>query len=212
MKEMLNAIEKNRKGVIGKYVKSRLDEFSSFKDKPTNEWFSELCFCLLTANSKAKTAIAIQKEMKSKGFIEYPEKNVRDCIIKNKHRFHNNKAKYIVCAREHIDIKEKIQAIVRKDGQIGARLWLKKNVKGLGMKEASHFLRNVGYFDLSILDRHILKVMHNSGMIDEIPKPISEKKYVEIEKKFLDLAKKMRMSAAELDFHMWYLRTGEVLK
>lgn len=212
MKQMLNQIEKNRKGKVGEYVKTRLDDFSSFKEKPTSEWFSELCFCLLTANSKAKTAIQIQKELKSKGFIEYPEKEVRDCIIKNKHRFHNNKAKYIVCAREHVDIKKKIQSIVKKEGQIGARKWLKENVKGLGMKEASHFLRNVGYFDLSILDRHILKVMHESGMISEIPKPLSEKRYVEIEKKFLDLAKKMKMSAAELDFHMWYLRTGEILK
>lgn len=212
MKQMLLEIEKNRKGQIGKYVNNRLEEFSSFKDKPTKEWFSELCFCLLTANSKAKTALQIQSELKAKGFTEYPEKQVRDCIIKNKHRFHNNKAKYIVCAREHIDIKTKVQELVKSEGQVGARKWLKENIKGLGMKESSHFLRNVGYFDLSILDRHILKVMYDAKMIDEIPKPLSDKKYVEIEKKFTDLAKKMKMSAAELDFHMWYLRTGEILK
>ena len=212
MKEMLKQIEKNRKGEVGRYVKTRLDEFSSFKDKPTSEWFSELCFCLLTANSKAKTALQIQKELKAKGFMEFPEKEVRDCIIKNKHRFHNNKAKYIVCAREHIDIKKKVQNLVKKEGQIGARKWLKENIKGLGMKESSHFLRNVGYFELSILDRHILKVMLDAKMIPSIPKPLSEKKYVEIEKKFTDLAKKVNMSAAELDFHMWYLRTGEILK
>lgn len=212
MKQMLLEIEKNRKGKVGKFVKTRLGEFSSFEDKDTKEWFSELCFCLLTANSKAKTALQIQSELKAKGFTEYPEKEIRDCIIKNKHRFHNNKAKYIVCARDHIDIKKKIQSLVAKEGQLGARQWLKKNIKGLGMKESSHFLRNVGYFNLSILDRHILKVMQDSKMISKIPKPLSEKQYVEIEKKFLDLAKKMKMSAAELDFHMWYLRTGEILK
>lgn len=212
--KLVDTIRRQKKASIGKLVDERLKEFSSFKDKPTEEWFSELCFCLLTANSKAKTAMAIQKELGPQGFCNKPHAGVRACIIKHKHRFHNNKSRFIVEARDHIDIKQKIQSLVKKEGQIGAREWLVKNIKGLGYKEASHFLRNVGYFDLSILDRHILRVMHENKIISEIPKPISKARYLEMERKFLILAKKLRMSAAELDMYLFSnaLKTGEVLK
>ncbi len=212
MKELIKEIKKMKSSPLKKRIDDRLNDFSSFKDKNQKEWFSELCFCLLTANSKAKTAICIQNELGPEGFSKFSEDKVRNCIIKNKHRFHNNKARFIVNAREHIDIKEKINSIAKKEGEVAAREWLVKNIKGLGYKEASHFLRNIGYFNASILDRHILKLMKESNMIDSIPKPISKKHYLEIEKKFLSLANDMKMSAAELDLYMWYIRTGEILK
>jgi N-glycosylase/DNA lyase len=210
-KKLITNIKKLRLSPIEKKINERLSEFSSFKDKDKTEWFSELCFCILTANSKAKTAINIQNELKAEGFCNYSSDKVKSCIIKNKHRFHNNKTRFIVDARQHGDIK-KIITNLAKESEISAREWLVKNIKGIGYKESSHFLRNVGYFNFAILDRHILRVMKDEGIISEIPKPISPKKYIQIEKEFLNLAKKMKMSAAELDFYMWYLRTGEVLK
>lgn len=205
-------VNKLRKSSVRKNVEKRLKEFSSFKDKPSKEWFSELCFCLLTANSKAKTAIAIQKELGSKGFCNGSQKDVCDCIIRNKHRFHNNKSRYIVEARKHLDIKRKISDIVRSKNQEEAREWLVKNIKGLGYKEASHFLRNVGYFDLAILDRHIINLMIEEGLLKEKPKSLSRKVYLDVEGKFADIASRLKMSLAELDMYMWYLKTGEVLK
>ncbi|MBW3000771.1 N-glycosylase, partial [Candidatus Woesearchaeota archaeon] len=128
----------------------------------------------------------------------------------------NNKAKFIVEARKHLNIKDKIKKVVKQkgqqDGQSGAREWLVKNIKGLGYKEASHFLRNVGYFDVAILDRHVLNLMYEDGVIKEIPKTLSKKKYLEIENKFLQLASKLGMSPAELDLYLWSMKTGVVLK
>ena len=198
-------IEKLRKS-IGKKVQKRLKEFSEVED-----WFSELCFCILTANSRAKSAIEIQKEMGGCGFRERSCDEVRDCIKKNKHRFHNNKAKCIVEAREHEDIKEKVKSIVADKGEKAARAWLARNVKGIGYKEASHFMRNVGYRNLAILDRHIINVMHENGIIDK-PKSLTVTKYLEIESEFEKLAKKYGISCAELDLYLWYMKTGEVLK
>jgi len=86
------------------------------------------------------------------------------------------------------------------------RGWLVKNVKGVGYKEASPFLRNVGYFDVAILDRHILTLMN------EDKKALSKKRYLKIENKFRQLASKLGMSCAELDLYMWYIETGWVLK
>lgn len=189
---LLREIRKLQNSDVGKLVKSRLKEFKQ------NDHFSELCFCILTANSRARTAIRIQDTLGKAGFEKASLDEIRNCIRENKHRFHNNKARYIVEARK---------CNIKLD-----RGWLVENVKGLGYKEASHFLRNIGYEDYAILDRHILRLMKEHGYIEEVPKSLTGKKYLEIEQVFKRIAKRLNMSAAELDMYMWYMKTGEVLK
>jgi len=203
--KQINSIEKPIQDIISE----RLKEFSSFKNKTNPDWFSELCFCILTANSKARTALAIQKELGHKGFSSHSEKQLAETIRRNKHRFHNNKAKYIVEARKNLDIKDKI---TKHKTSHEARSWLVENIKGLGYKESSHFLRNVGYTDLAILDRHIINLMLEHKLLKEKPKSLNTKNYLAIEQDFNSLANKLKMSPAKLDLYMWYLKAGEVLK
>jgi N-glycosylase/DNA lyase len=206
--KLLNEVEKSKNSIRDK-VNVRLNDCCFFANKSNEEWFSELCFCILTANSKARTAIAIQKELGAKGFLTKSQKEISDTIRKNKHRFHNNKSKFIVEARKHKNIKDELAKI---NEQKEKREFLVKNIKGIGYKEASHFLRNVGYFDLAILDRHILNLMLENKIIKEKPKSLNRKTYLDIEEKFDSLAKKANMSIAELDFYMFFMKAGEVLK
>ncbi|MBW3021911.1 N-glycosylase, partial [Candidatus Woesearchaeota archaeon] len=115
MKELINKINKLQETKIKTLIDKRLKQFESFQKKPSKEWFSELCFCLLTANSKAETAIAIQNDLGCKGFCGYSQNKIKSTIIKNKHRFHNNKSKYIVDARCFSEIKNIIKDIIKKD-------------------------------------------------------------------------------------------------
>lgn len=192
-------------------IDKRLEEFSSFKNKDNRDWFSELCFCILTANSKAKTALSIQNELGFNGFSTLNQNELSKIIRKNKHRFHNNKAKYLVEARTHLDIKDKVIKMLNEKGIVETRNWIAENIKGIGYKEASHFLRNVGFDNLAILDRHILNLMHENGLIQE-PKLKKKSDYLDIENKFITLAKRSNLSPAKLDLIMWYLKAGEVLK
>jgi len=97
--------------------------------------------------------------------------------------------------------------------QFEKRAWLVKNVKGMGFKEASHFMRNTGIGDkLAILDRHILKNMKLLGVIDEIPESITEKVYLDLEKKLAEFSKRSRIPMEYLDFVLWYKEAGEVFK
>jgi N-glycosylase/DNA lyase len=212
MSQLINSVKKLRKSEVKKVVDKKISIFKDFNKKNTKEWFGEMCFCILTANSKAKTAIAIQKELGANGFCTLCFKDLMETIKRNKHRFHNNKARFIVEAQKNLNIKDLIKPIAENEGQLNAREWLVKNIKGLGYKESSHFLRNVGYFDLAVLDRHILNLMKDDGMIIEKPKTLTKKKYFEIEEKFRQLARKLGMSCAELDLYMWYIKTGWVLK
>lgn len=208
MNFLLNSVKKVQEGDVKNIINSRLKKFESFDLREEKEWFSEMCFCLLTANSKAETAINIQREIGSDGFLKFSQEQIKEIIRKNKHRFHNNKSKYIVEARKFSNIKE----IIKYKEEFEARNWLAENIKGLGYKEASHFMRNVGYKNLAILDRHILRLMLENGYIEEIPKSLNKNKYFEIEKKFNKIARDLKLSSAELDMYMWYLKTGKILK
>ena len=185
-------------------IKERLQEFAQLNKANNLEWFNELCFCILTANSKALTAINIQKEMNKDGFLKKTQTQITDIIRKHGHRFCNTKAKYIVAARKFINIKDILANLDTK----AARELLVKNIKGLGYKESSHFLRNVGYHDVAIIDRHILRFLYQEKLIDEIPKTITKKQYLDFE----NILSKFEIPSDELDLIIWHKMTGTILK
>ncbi len=169
----------------------------------------ELFFCLLTPQSKAESCWECVKN------IEGVMKN--DCQFEKlvpllkKVRFNRTKAKRLIEARKNIDSVVKI--LKTKTDAKRKRDWLVKNIKGLGMKEATHFLRNIGLSEnLAILDRHILRKMANLGIINKIPNSMSKKKYIEIERKLQEFSKKIGIPVADLDFVFWYQETGRIFK
>jgi N-glycosylase/DNA lyase len=199
--ETLKKFYNLRKNVI----KKRLDEFSKRTD---DERYEELCFCLLTPQSRARLCWDAIQELKKKNLLkEGAEQDILPLL--NRVRFSKNKAKYIIAAREQWeDIKEKLQSADSTE----IREWLVKNVKGYGYKEASHFMRNVGFSGLAILDRHILNNLVKYSVIDEIPKSLTTKKYLEIEEKMKTFASKAGVPMDELDLLFWSMQTGEVFK
>ncbi len=207
MKELLDKIRGLEQSDVGEIVNKRLDEFASFKRKSEDEWFSELCFCILAANAKQATSATIQNQLSAEGFKTLSQETLANLIKLNKHRFHNNKAKYIVKARQFSNIKSIIQNMPEQQ----SRQWMVENIAGIGMKEASHFIRNTGGQSLAILDRHILSVLEENKLISK-PKSLSTQKYLEIEKVFLDLASTLRMTSAKLDLMFWFIKNGEIAK
>ena len=190
-------------------VEARVAEFNRLREKGTDEdWFSELCFCLMTANWTARGGIAIQKTL-GDGCLTLPQANVEQVLVDHGHRFARPRADYICRARK----LPKLRAVIEAQGDDRrAREWLVENVLGLGYKEASHFLRNTGHYDVAILDRHILAIMHEYALIREIPKTITPKRYLEMEKVLEKLSTKLKIPLGILDFYIWYMRTEEVLK
>ena len=89
--------------------------------------------------------------------------------------------------------------------------WLAKNIKGLGMKEASHFLRNIGYKNVAIIDFHILDLLARYGLIEK-PKTMTPKKYIEIENELKKISEKTGINLGELDLYLWYKETGKDLE
>jgi len=194
---------------VTEQVEERIREFKILHLKGSEDWFSELCFCILTANSSAKLGISIQKTIGLEGFLRLPEDELTRILRQLGHRFSERRANFIVRAREFSNIKDIVASFT---DEMQARDWLAENVLGLGYKEASHFLRNVGYDDVAILDRHVLRTMCENRIINEIPKGLTRSKYLEIESKLRDLSAQLGMPLSKLDLYVWYMKTGHVLK
>ena len=211
-KEKLKNLVKNLQNdeKVKRIVKQRIQEFQQKNQEDNKSWFDELCFCILTANSSARKGIKIQDYLsRVDDFGQMSQEKLIQILQRLGHRFYQKRGEFIVEARKHKNIKN---VITRFSHEKEARVWLVKNIKGIGYKEASHFLRNVGYHNVAILDRHILRILNENNLINEIPKSLTPKKYKEIEKIILELAKEMKVLPSEMDLYLWYSKTGEVLK
>ncbi len=196
-------------------IDERLKEFERVWNEGDERLFQELCFCIFTPQSKAKVCWDTVKELDSRDqLLSAEEKEIAEDIKRVRFRF--NKAGYLVEAREKfaagdcISLKEKIDCF--SSGK-EAREWIVENIKGLGLKEASHFLRNIGKGDeLAILDRHILKNLDEMDVIESVPKSLTEKRYKDIEKKMKRFSKDIGIPMNHLDLLLWYRETGEIFK
>lgn len=208
IKELKSTYEK-----IKREIERRLEDFKKTWRDGDNAIFAELIFCLLTPQSKAKVCWnAVLKLLKKNLLLKGDEKKIAEEI--KGVRFRNKKVGYIMEARKLIYAKENIKEKLSKfRNAYEAREWLVKNIKGMGYKEASHFLRNIGQgFELAILDRHILKNLKLLEVIDEIPPNLSRKKYLEIEEKMREFSVAIDIPMPHLDLLLWYKEAGEVFK
>ena len=207
LERLLSRVEELKRSSVKALVDSRLREFRELGLKGSDEIFKELCFCILTANFDAEKSIRIQEEV-DEGFLSLSEEELAETLRRLGHRYPRKRAEYIVEARK---LKDSLNKIVGSlDGE-SAREWLVKNVRGIGYKEASHFLRNVGYTDLAIIDYHILDLLVKHRLIEK-PRTMTRRRYLEIESLLKRLADRLNVNLAELDLYLWYLETGKILK
>jgi N-glycosylase/DNA lyase len=188
-------------------IKKRLEEFKQIWWQPDHKIFAELVFCLCTPQSKASVCNSAVKKLEEQNLLlEGDEKQIAEVLSKTGVRFANNKASYIVKARGYFakDGQIKIKSKINTDDTRGLRNWLAENIPGLGMKESSHFLRNIGFGqDVAILDRHILRSLVDYSVIKEIPTTLTKQKYLEIEQKMIEFSKRTNIALDELDLLFW---------
>lgn len=196
-------------------IEDRIEEFERFLERDEEDVFAELCFCVCTPQSRARTCDKVISRLKETGTLfNGTEEDILAGL--REVRFCENKARYIVIAREQFSDSGRIQIKKRLSGHLdveGLREWIVKNVKGIGYKEASHFLRNIGLgLNMAILDRHILKNLKRAGVIETIPTSISRKKYLEIERKMRAFSEEIGIPLMHLDLLLWSEETGEVFR
>ncbi len=208
MQVLIDKILKLKPSEVKNLVDARIKEFSEFKNHSIHIIFNELCFCITTANCSAERCIDVQKRM-GDGFLTLSETELASKLKEYKYRFPNVRSKYIFEARKKIGQLENI--IKSEYEEQILREWIVKNIKGIGYKEASHFLRNIGYNNLAIIDFHIIDLLVENNLIKR-PKTLTKTKYLEIEEILKEIGTRLKMNLAELDLYLWYLETGKILK
>ena len=221
-------------------IQRRLEGFKAVYRESEERIFAELCFCICTPQSSAITCWKrIQDLSRSRILFEGDIGEIASSL--RGVRFKEKKAKFIVEARgyfstdKRIVVRDKLVQMLNQsrrqqsrtndvdesrdrrnshtDEAANLREILARRIKGLGMKEASHFLRNIGMGgELAILDRHILKNLARYGVIREIPLALSKNIYYRIEQKMHCFSREIGIPMNELDLLLWAKETGIVFK
>ena len=228
--EQLKGDYKNKK----EKIKERLREFEKFFNEPyswfynsnnlvlmpvetkdDNRLFEELSFCIFTANTSAEMGLKAVDAVRNVLMTGTADDMTRR--LEGVYRFNNVRPAHIIHTRNYLknalnfELKKKINSFSSKN-ELRDFFALNKDIKGLGYKEASHFLRNIGFKGYGILDKHIINSLHEFGIIKTNDKPKNNKEYLEIEQKFIDFSKQVGIGMDELDLLLWSRKNGRILK
>ncbi len=210
--EAIQATHRERREAIH----ARLAEFQAVWEFGTDErLFEELVFCIFTAGASARMGLrsleAVRDSLKDATHDELTQ------ILLGRHRYPAARAGYIVATREFLQadcglrLRERLNSFA---DPLERRDWVArtKGVKGIGYKEASHYLRNIGLRGYGILDKHILRCLHEVGVLDSPLPPANRARYLEVEARLKQFAIDQRIDFDELDLVLWSMKTGEILK
>lgn len=197
-------------------IRKRLDEFREIGRRGTDEHlWAEMVYCFFTGGCSARMGLNALEAVKP--ILLTGDLPQLATALSGVHRYPNARARYIVASREflrnHCDLKlrGKLESF---DCRLERRDWLvkEKGIKGLGYKEASHYLRNIGFSGYGILDKHVLNCLAELRIIDDPRPPNTRSKYLNVEEKLEKLTHITGVDFDELDLVLWSMKTGVILK
>lgn len=197
-------------------IRARLEEFAEvWRGASDARLWEELVFCIFTAGASARMGLrsveAVRQLLASGTHEELAG------ALQSKHRYPVSRSGYIVVTREFLEgdcrmrLRERLEAFT---DPLARRDWLarERGIKGLGYKESSHFLRNVGLRGYAILDKHILRCLAEIGVIESPQPPTTRARYLATEERLRGFARDLAIDFDELDLVLWSMKTGEILK
>ncbi|MFL6467330.1 MAG: hypothetical protein ACJ72Z_05175 [Pyrinomonadaceae bacterium] len=203
---------KKRRGQI----KQRLDEFASvWAEEGDDRIWEEMVYCFFTGGCSAKMGLRSVDSVRP--LLRSGTQPQLADALSGVHRYPNARSQYITHSREFLQnhcnfqIKARLESF---DCTYERRDWLvrEKGIKGLGYKEASHFLRNIGFRGYAILDKHVLNCLAELKIIDDPKPPTTRSRYLMVEEKLRQFALSAEIDFDEMDLVLWSMKTGEILK
>ncbi|MCO6510005.1 MAG: N-glycosylase/DNA lyase [Aridibacter famidurans] len=197
-------------------IEERLEEFREVWRSGTDvRLWEEMVYCFFTGGCSARMGLKSVEAVRPHLF-EGSHESLTEALV-GVHRYPRARAGYVVASREFL--REHCGLRLRKKLEsfrdpLERRDWLvkEKGIKGLGYKEASHYLRNIGFRGYAILDKHVLKCMHELGLIEAPKPPITRMRYLSVESTLKNFADQLKIDFDEMDLVLWSMRTGEILK
>jgi len=201
-----------------KEIRARLREFRRVGQTASDSrLWEEMVYCIFTAGASAKMGLrsvdALRPLLKTGAQAEM----TKALVAAGAHRFPNARPGYVIVTRNYLEESFSMQLRRRLDSfrdPMERRDWLAREprIKGLGYKESSHFLRNIGFKGYGILDKHIVRCLCELKVIDSPKPPTSRGRYLETEDRMRRFAAATGIDFDELDLLLWSTKTGEILK
>jgi len=197
-------------------IRSRLAEFDAvWAIGSDRRIWEEMVFCFFTGGCSAKMGLRSVDAVRP--FLTRGTQEQLAVALTGVHRYPNARSRYVVASRTFLRrdckmaLKRRLSAFASADDR---RDWLvrEKGIKGLGYKEASHFLRNVGFKGYAILDKHVLNCLAELEIIAEPKPPNTRARYLTVELKLKEFSKRAAIGFDEMDLVLWSMKTGEILK
>jgi N-glycosylase/DNA lyase len=197
-------------------IRERIAEFDEvWKSGSDERLWEEMVFCFFTGGCSAKMGLRSIEAVRPL-LINGSHEQLMNALV-GRHRYPRARSGYIVASRDflqehcNLELRKKLESF---ENPLERRDWLvkEKGIKGLGYKEASHFLRNIGLKGYAILDKHILRSLAELKIIDDPKPPNTKLKYLTVEEKLKHLAGTLKIDFDELDLVLWSMKTGEILK
>lgn len=197
-------------------IRARIAEFEEVWKSGTDErLWEEMVFCFFTGGCSAKMGLRSVEAVRPL-LLTGTHEELMNALV-GRHRYPRARAGYIVASRDflqehcNLELRKKLEGFT---DPLERRDWLvkEKGIKGLGYKEASHYLRNIGLKGYAILDKHILRSLAELKIIDDPKPPNTRLKYLTIEQQLKNLSKLTKIDFDELDLVLWSMKTGEILK
>lgn len=197
-------------------IKQRLAEFAAIgKRGDDRELWAEMVYCFFTGGCSARMGLNALEAVRS--VLMTGNQAELSGRLSGVHRYPNARARYIVASREFLrehcgmQLRKKLHSF---DCRLQRRDWLvrEKGIKGLGYKEASHYLRNIGFRGYAILDKHVLNCLTELKIIDDAKPPNTRSEYLMVENKLRTLTEGLKIDFDELDLVLWSMKTGLILK
>jgi N-glycosylase/DNA lyase len=197
-------------------IQSRLAEFAEVGRSSSDErLWEEMVYCIFTAGASARMGLGSVEAVRH--MLARGTQGELAAALRRRHRYPNSRSGYVVATREFLEgdcgmrLRERLEGFA---DPLERRDWLarERRIKGLGYKESSHFLRNVGYRGYAILDKHILRCLAEVGRISSPAPPSTRARYLAAEESLRGFARDLGVDFDELDLVLWSLKTGEILK
>jgi N-glycosylase/DNA lyase len=201
-----------------KDIKKRLGEFQEvWRHGSDARLWEELVYCIFTAGASARMGLSAIDAVRSLLLDGESEEMTQVLREAGAHRFPVARPRYIVTTRNYFRVnfgmalRERLRSF---SDPFERRDWLaqEKQIKGLGYKESSHFLRNVGVKGHAILDKHVMRCLAEMNIVDTARPPANRRNYLEVEQEFRRFAQQIKVDFDELDLVLWSIKTGEILK
>ncbi len=197
-------------------IRSRLREFAAIGRSGSDVvLFEEMVFCFFTGGCSARMGLTSLEAIKPI-LLTADQPELATALVGH-HRYPNARSRYVATSRDFLQkelglkLRKKLNSF---DCHFERRDWLvsEKGIKGLGYKEASHYLRNIGYKGYAILDKHVLNCLFELKIIDDPKPPNTRTKYLRVEEKLKQLCNMTGIDFDELDLVLWSMKTGVILK